>query len=69
MEKYLIKGEYITLGQFLKDCGFIYSGGMAKQFLTENEIYLNGSKENRRGKKIYPNDNLIINQKEYVFTR
>lgn len=69
MEKYIIKNEYITLTQFLKDCDFVYSGGMAKHFLKENEVYLNGEKETRRGKKIYPNDKITINKKEYLFVK
>lgn len=69
MEKYFIKGDYITLTQFLKDRDFVYSGGMVKSFLEENEVYLNGLKEVRRGKKIYPQDKLIINKKEFLFLK
>lgn len=48
-----IKDEYITLGQFLKHTTIISSGGMAKPFLAEYEVYVNGEPENRRGKKLY----------------
>lgn len=67
MMKFIIEGDYITLGQFLKSEDFVYSGGMVKHFLENNEIYLNGQKENRKGKKIYPKDKLTINKKEYLF--
>lgn len=67
--KYVIKGDYITLGAFLKSEDFIYSGGMAKEFIENNKISLNGQKENKRGKKIYPNDKLTINGKEYLFVK
>ncbi len=69
MVKFVIEGEFITLGQFLKSADYVYSGGMVRHFLEENEIYLNGEKENRRGKKIFVNDKLIINGKEYLFVK
>ncbi|MGO4889014.1 S4 domain-containing protein YaaA [Anaerobacillus sp. MEB173] len=51
-----ITTEYITLGQLLKEVGLIDTGGMAKWFLSEHDVLLNGQLENRRGKKIYNND-------------
>ncbi len=51
-----INTPFITLGQLLKYAGIIQSGGDAKVFLANNRITLNGTKENRRGKKIYPGD-------------
>lgn len=48
-----ITDEYITLGQFLKHTTIISSGGMAKPFLAQYEVYVNGELENRRGKKLY----------------
>lgn len=67
MEKFIIKGEFITIGQFLKTHNLVSSGGMVKPFLEENEILLNGVKENRRGKKIYKDDVLSVLGKEYLF--
>lgn len=69
MIKYVIKKDYITLGQFLKVEDFVYSGGMVKNFLEKNKIYLNEKREIRRGKKIYPQDKLTINEKEYLFIK
>lgn len=54
MEKIKINTEYITLGQFLKFCAIISSGALAKTFLLETEVKVNGEVENRRGKKLYP---------------
>ena len=34
--------EFVTLGQLLKMTDAISSGGMAKWFLHENEVYVNG---------------------------
>ncbi len=52
----VITSEYITLGQMLKETGVIDTGGMAKWFLSEHEIHVNGELENRRGKKLYNGD-------------
>lgn len=67
MRLFKIKGPYITLGQFIKVEDFVSSGGMVKNFLIDAKIKLNGSKENRRGKKIYPNDQLEIEGQLYKF--
>lgn len=52
--------EYITLGQLLKITDFISSGGEAKFALQELDITVNGEKENRRGRKLYENDVIVI---------
>lgn len=65
MKDVKIKTEYITLGQLIKYLSLIGSGGEIKFFLMENQIFLNGESENRRGKKIYPSDILKINNEEY----
>ena len=53
MEKISINSEYITLGQFLKYVGIIDSGFLAKLYLVDNFVIVNGEKENRRGRKLY----------------
>lgn len=55
-----IKTEYITLGQFLKYANIIQSGGHTKFFLEETIIKVNGTSENRRGKKLYKDDIIEI---------
>lgn len=55
-----IDDSMITLGQFLKHANVISSGGMAKPFLLETAIWVNGEAENRRGKKLYPGDTVKI---------
>ncbi len=62
MDKTLVEIEdnYITLGQFLKLTSIISSGGMAKPFLAQTEIYVNDEAENRRGKKLYNQDIISI---------
>ncbi|MGX6979269.1 S4 domain-containing protein YaaA [Vagococcus elongatus] len=53
-KKFIIQGEFITLGQFLKEVDQISSGGMAKWYLQEHAVFVDGELENRRGKKLYP---------------
>ncbi len=55
-----IDDEMITLGQFLKHASIISSGGMAKPFLMDTAIWVNGEAENRRGKKLYPGDTVKV---------
>lgn len=61
-----ISTEYITLGQFLKFSGIIDSGAYAKIFLQENEIYVNGELESRRGRKLYPGYKIKVYFEEYL---
>lgn len=51
-----ITTEYITLGQLLKMTDLIQSGGMAKVFLQENKVLVNGEVEIRRGRKLKEGD-------------
>ena len=51
---------YITLGILLKVTKVISTGGEAKFFLNENEVLVNGEKENRRGRKLYPEDKVEV---------
>lgn len=59
-EKIIINEEYITLGQLLKIVNIIESGGMAKWFLQEYLVLVNGEAESRRGKKLYNGDLIEI---------
>ena len=65
MKEIKIKTEYITLQQLLKMEDFISSGGEAKYYLMDNFVLINGDEENRRGRKIYPNDIVIIEEQEF----
>lgn len=63
MKKVKINTEYITLTQLLKIENLISTGGMAKIFLLENKIYVNDILDNRRGRKLYKNDVIRIDNK------
>ncbi|MCK1994724.1 S4 domain-containing protein YaaA [Peribacillus muralis] len=60
MESIKISTEYITLGQFLKLADLIQSGGMAKWFLGEYEVFINGELDVRRGRKLRSGDKIEI---------
>jgi ribosome-associated protein len=69
-EKIFIDTDTITLGQFLKLINAIPTGGMAKWFLSEHEVYINGELDQRRGKKLKPGDTVVIpSVGEFVITR
>lgn len=55
-----ISAEYITLGQLLKMTDVIQTGGMAKSYLLEHRVYVNGERETRRGRKLYAGDRVVI---------
>ncbi|KFL43683.1 RNA-binding protein S4 [Lysinibacillus sp. BF-4] len=56
MEEIRIDSEFVTLGQLLKMTDAISSGGMAKWFLQENQVYVNGEVDDRRGRKLRDGD-------------
>lgn len=60
MKEIGIETEYITLGQLLKMTDTISSGGMAKWFLSEHEVFVNGEAEDRRGRKLRAEDTVTI---------
>lgn len=65
MRIFKIRTAFITLGQFLKATDHIGSGGEAKFFLLNHDVFINGEKRTERGKKIYPGDQVMINKIVY----
>ena len=61
--------EYITLNVLLKVEGIIQTGGMAKSFLADSPVIVNGRNENRRGRKLYPGDLIEINSITYEIVK
>ncbi len=57
---------YITLSQFLKKTGIAATGGQAKYLVKELDITGNGEKEDRRGRKLYSGDEVIIDGRKYI---
>lgn len=61
-----INGEYIKLEQFLKMANIVSTGGEAKYYLMENKVLVNGEEENRRGRKLYPGDIVVVEGRKLV---
>ena len=61
--------EYMTLNILLKIEGIIQTGGMAKAYLQENVVLVNDEPDNRRGRKLYPGDIVIIENIKYLITK
>lgn len=60
MKEIRIWDEFITLGQLLKKLDLVSTGGQAKFFLEEHNIYVNGQEDRRRGRKVVPGDQIEI---------
>ncbi len=59
-ETFRIHSEFITLGQLLKAADVVQSGGDVKWFLSQADIKVNDEPDNRRGRKLYPGDRIVI---------
>ena len=55
-----ISTPFIKLQQLLKFADVVSDGSDAKILITEGFVFVNGEKEIRRGRKIYPEDNVFI---------
>ena len=54
-----ITTEYIKLESFLKFCGAVETGGMAKNWIQNGEILVNNEICTQRGKKLRPGDRVM----------
>lgn len=61
-----IKGEYITLGQFLKKVDLIQTGGEERPYLAMHDVLVNGERDIRRGRKIRPGDEVEADGTTYT---
>ena len=61
-----ITSEFITLGQFLKFADVIQSGGEAKSFLSQNDVFINDELDVRRGRKLRPGDKITVLGESYL---
>ncbi|EGD47680.1 RNA-binding S4 domain protein [Ruminiclostridium papyrosolvens DSM 2782] len=65
MEDVGINTEYIKLDQFLKWVGACDNGAMAKGFIIDGFVKVNGNVELQRGKKLRNGDIVEFDQKQY----
>jgi ribosome-associated protein len=65
MEQVQINTEYIKLDQFLKWAGACDNGAMAKGFILDGYVKVNGTVEIQRGKKLRNGDTVEFEGKQY----
>jgi len=58
-----IRTEFIRLDQFLKLADAVSGGGEAKVRVQEGGVQVNGQVETRRGRKLYPGDEVGIDDR------
>jgi ribosome-associated protein len=63
-----IRGETIRLGQLLKLAGVIGSGAEVKTFLSTEEVWVNGEREQRRGRQLRVGDITRVRDQELRLT-
>lgn len=61
--------EFITLQALLQITDVIPSGGMAKMYLSETPVLINGESENRRGRKLYPGNEIQVEKSLFVIKK
>lgn len=66
MEEVKIYTSSIKLSQFLKITGLVFTGGETKEFVNENNVFINGIEEKCRGKQLKLGDVVSINGKKYI---
>ncbi len=60
-----IEGEFIKLQQFLKYIDAAQTGGHAKILINDGNVRVNGKVEYQRGKKLYKDDIIEIDDEEF----
>lgn len=65
-EQIAIDTDYIKLDSFLKLSNLVMSGGEAKLLIQDGRVQVNGAVETRRGRKLYPGDQVQIGQRSPV---
>lgn len=61
-----ISTPFIQLGQLVKMIGLVQTGGEVKVYLTQQPIQVNQQPEQRRGRKLYPGDVVVIGERQYL---
>jgi len=70
LERITIKTEFIKLNQLLKWAGIADTGAHANQMIKDGLVKVNGELETRRGKKIYPGDKILLDDRyEFLVVR
>ena len=60
MQEFTLRDDFIKLGQLLKATGIVDSGVEAKDMITDGLVRVNGEVDLRRGRKVYPGDEVEV---------
>lgn len=63
MDEFILKDDFIKLGQLLKATNMVSNGADAKFIIQDGEVKVNGATETQRGKKIVKGD--VVEYKGY----
>lgn len=66
---FTVKGEYITLGQLLKAAGLVDNGVEAKEVIRNGEASVDGTVDERRGRKLYGGETVTFRGTEIRVVR
>lgn len=69
MEKIYIKSEFIKLDQFLKYADIAQTGGHAKILIKDGLVKVNNEVVYERGKKLYKDYIIEVEDKEYILKK
>lgn len=58
--------SFIRLDQALQFAGFTQTGGESKMLILEEEVMVNGEIETRRGRKLYPGDEVTFGEDTFI---
>lgn len=61
-----ISTPFIKLDSFLKAENAVSSGGEAKIIIAEGYVSVNGEIEMRRGRKLYPGDQVVYGRRKFM---
>ncbi|MEM9807317.1 MAG: RNA-binding S4 domain-containing protein [Cyanobacteria bacterium P01_D01_bin.56] len=61
-----MQDPFIKLSQFLKLNDLVQSGGEAKHLIQSGYVLVNDEVEIRRGRKLYPGDQVTFEEQTYV---
>ncbi len=60
MDTLSLRDDFIKLGQALKAMNLVESGAAAKEVIQDGLVQVNGETETRRGRKLYPGDEVLF---------
>ena len=67
MTEIKINTPFIKLDQLIKFAGISFDGAEAKEMIKLGMVKVNGEPEDRRGRKMYPGDEAVIDLEDEMF--